>query len=76
MRRAGELISERYSIDHLEAKRCLSRTGTVAISGAAPTCHNKDGFLHRDFTSQVYDQTTYRCNTQTQRKRGKERTVK
>lgn len=63
-------------MDHLRAKRCLSRARTVAVSGAARTRHNKDGFLHRGFTSQVYDQTTYRCNTQTQRKRGKEITVK
>lgn len=40
------------------------------------TRRDKDRFLHRDFTSQVYDQTTHRCNTQTQRKRGKEITVK
>lgn len=70
------VISERNNIDHLGAKRYLSRAGTVASSRAVHTHHNKDGFLHRDFTSQVYDQTTHRCNTQTQRKRGKEITVK
>lgn len=48
MRRAGgfyggvEVVSERYFIDHLGAKRCLSRTGTVTTSGAACTLHNKE----------------------------------
>ena len=73
------VISERCIVDslhHLRAKTRLSRTRTATTSGAVHTRHNKDRFLHRGFTSQVYNQTTYRCNTQTQRKRGKEITVK
>lgn len=72
----SRVISERDVTDYLRAKRCLSRTRTVAMSGAVHTCPNKDWFLHRDFTSKVYDQTTYRDNTQTQKKRRKETTVK
>lgn len=77
--RCCRVLSEGCAIDslhHLCAKTCLSRARTPATSGAVHTHHNKDGFLHREFTSQVYNQTAYRCNTQTQRKRGKEITVK
>lgn len=51
------------SLSHLCAKMGLSRARIAAMSGAAHTCHNKDRFLLREFISQVYDQTTYRCNT-------------
>jgi len=74
-----KVISERCiinSLHHLRAKTRLTRTRTTSTSGAVHTRRNKDGFLHREFTSQVYDQTTYKCNTQTQRKQGKDITVK